>query len=124
MSFALLAFPSDTAAMREERAFDQIVSVVSHGRLPDPRLRIRTVNGLDTRWLTNAVVVVHAAGLLPVAGKITQWRGDDLRDFVATLGEPCPVANAAIRDHVPPEGCVAIVSGGRSRVYPMNSPAP
>lgn len=121
MSFTLLAFPSDTAAMREERAFDQIASIEPRGRLPDPRLRIQTVNGLDTRWLTNAVVVVHAAGLRPIAGKITQWRGDDLRDFIATLGEPCPVSNAAVREHVPPEGNVAVISGSRSRVYPLRA---
>lgn len=120
---ATLPFPLDTAAARQERAFDRIVSVDSHGRLPLRRLRVRTVTGgIDWRWLTNAVIIVHAPGFDPVAGKITQWRDDDPCDFIATLGEEYPVSNAALREHVPPEGYVAIVSGGRSRAYPLSAP--
>lgn len=123
LSFATLPFPSETASAREERAFDRIVSVESHGRLPLQRLRIRTVpGGIDCRWLSNATVIVHVPGFDPAAGRITQWRDDDPCDFIATLGEEVSVSNAALREHVPPEGYVALVSGGRSRAFPLSAP--
>ncbi len=123
LSHATLPFPLETASARQERAFDRIVSVGMVGRLPVQRLRVRTVpGGIDSRWLANAVIIVHAVGFEPVAGKITQWRDDDPCDFVATLGMEYPIANAALRAHVPPEGHVAIVSGDRSRAYPLSAP--
>lgn len=119
----VLSFSPETAAVREERAFDRIVAVENRGRLPCPRLRIRTApGGLDTRWLVNAIVIVHVAAVGPVAGKITQWRDDDPCDLIVTLGEEYPVSNAALRAHVPPEGHAAFVSGGRSRAYPLSAP--
>lgn len=118
-TFVLLAFPAETAAARESRAFDRIDSIELRASLPTPRLRIRTVSGgLDARWLVNALVVVHLVGRPPFVGRVTQWRGDDPCDTLAMLGDSRSTAGIAA-EQIPPEGHVTVISGGRFRTFPF-----
>ncbi|OGL95240.1 hypothetical protein A2348_02890 [Candidatus Uhrbacteria bacterium RIFOXYB12_FULL_58_10] len=118
-----LAFPADVAAAREERAFDCIVSVELRSQLPSPRMRIRTTpGGTDLRWLTNAVIVLHAVGAIPVVGRVTQWRDVDSRDVIVTLGDASTSLNGLAEGQMPQEGFVTVLSGGRSRRFPLHAP--